>query len=141
VRVNHIELANWKNFKAVNLDLPDRVFLVGPNASGKSNFLDAFRFLRDIVLPGGGLQKACSDRGGVSKIRCLAARQYPEVAIAAELAEGDKRVMSLLRYGALMGGTRKDINSSIVQRRSVSPSAMAGVRWWYFLGEPSPLVA
>jgi predicted ATPase len=92
VRVNHIELANWKNFKAVNLDLPDRVFLVGPNASGKSNFLDAFRFLRDIVLPGGGLQKACSDRGGVSKIRCLAARQYPEVAIAAELAEGDKRL-------------------------------------------------
>lgn len=90
MRVNHIELANWKNFKAVNLDLPDRVFLVGPNASGKSNFLDAFRFLRDIVLPGGGLQKACSDRGGVSKIRCLAARQYPEVAIVAELAEGNK---------------------------------------------------
>ena len=92
MRVSHIELANWKNFRAVNVDLPDRVFLVGPNASGKSNFLDAFRFLRDLVLPGGGLQKACSDRGSVSKIRCLAAHQYPEVTIAAELAEGDKRL-------------------------------------------------
>ncbi len=92
MRVGHIGLANWKNFKTVNVDLPERVFLVGPNASGKSNLLDAFRFLRDIALPGGGLQKACADRGGVSKIRCLAARQYPEVAVAVELAEGDKKL-------------------------------------------------
>jgi predicted ATPase len=92
MRVSHIELANWKNFQTVNVDLPERVFLVGPNASGKSNLLDAFRFLRDIALPGGGLQKACSDRGGVSKIRCLAARRYPEVVAAVELAEGDKKL-------------------------------------------------
>lgn len=90
MRVSHIELANWKNFKTVNVDLPERVFLVGPNASGKSNFLDAFRFLRDIASLGGGLQKACADRGGVSKIRCLAARKNPEVAINVVLAEGDK---------------------------------------------------
>jgi predicted ATPase len=92
MRVGHIELANWKNFKTVNVDLPERVFLIGPNASGKSNLLDAFRFLRDIAVPGGSLQKACSDRGGVSKIRCLAARQNPEVAVAVELAEGDKKL-------------------------------------------------
>jgi predicted ATPase len=92
MRVSHIELANWKNFQTVNVDLPERVFLVGPNASGKSNLLDAFRFLRDIALPGGGLQKACSDRGGVSKIRCLAARRYPEVIAAVELAESDKKL-------------------------------------------------
>jgi predicted ATPase len=92
MRISHIELANWKNFKAVGVDLPERVFLVGPNASGKSNFLDALRFLRDVVLPGGGLQKACADRGGVSKIRCLAARRYPDVGIIVELAEGDKQL-------------------------------------------------
>lgn len=86
MRISHIELANWKNFKTVSVDLPDRVFLVGPNASGKSNLLDAFRFLRDIALPGGGLQRACQGRGGVSKIRSLAARQHPEVVVAAELA-------------------------------------------------------
>ena len=92
MRISHIELANWKNFQTVNVDLPERVLLVGPNASGKSNLLDAFRFLRDIALPGGGLQKACADRGGVSKIRCLAARRYPEVVAAVELAEGDKKL-------------------------------------------------
>ncbi len=86
MRVSRIELANWKNFKSVKVDLPERVFLIGPNASGKSNLLDAFRFLRDLAQPG-GLQKACSDRGGVSKIRCLAARRYPDISINVEIAD------------------------------------------------------
>ncbi|MFO1127453.1 MAG: ATP-binding protein [Rhodospirillales bacterium] len=66
----------------------ERQFVVGPNASGKSNFLDLFRFIRDIAkLEGGGLQKALKDRGGVSKIRSLAARKDPEISIEASLAE------------------------------------------------------
>lgn len=71
----------------MDIQMTDRVFLVGPNASGKSNFLDVFRFLRDIVKPGGGLQKAIKDRGGVSKIRCLAARMDPVVEIEVFLSE------------------------------------------------------
>jgi predicted ATPase len=95
MRISHIELYSWKNFRKVSVDLSDRVFLVGPNASGKSNFLDAVRFLRDLAVPGGGLQRACAERGGVSKIRCLAARQDPEVGLTIELAETDK---TLWRY-------------------------------------------
>lgn len=79
--ISSIKLKNWKNFKEVDVPLSDRVFVVGPNASGKSNFLDAFRFLRDIAKPGGGLQKAVTDRGGISKIRSLAARSSPDVEI------------------------------------------------------------
>lgn len=84
---SHISLRNWRNFVKVDLDLGSRVFLVGANASGKSNFLDAFRFLRDIAKQGGGLQKAISDRQGLSKIRCLAARGYPDVELELHLAE------------------------------------------------------
>ena len=85
--VSHISVKNWRNFPSVNVDLQERQFLVGPNASGKSNFLDVFRFLRDIAKPeGGGLQKAVKDRGGVSKIRSLAARRDPEIAIEVHLA-------------------------------------------------------
>lgn len=82
-------LKNWRNFRSVDVRMGRRVFLVGPNASGKSNFLDVFRFLRDIAKPGGGLQKAVSDRGGISKIRCLAARKDPQVEIEVHLAEGN----------------------------------------------------
>lgn len=91
--ISRVKIQNWKNFKEVDVPLTDRVFVVGPNASGKSNFLDMFRFLRDIAKPGGGLQKAVTDRGGISKIRSLAARTFPDVEIEVHFSEfGDKEV-------------------------------------------------
>ena len=74
LRFSRIELRNWKNFTKVDVELSDRVFLVGPNASGKSNLLDSLRFLRDLVLEGGGLAKAVALREGLPKIRSLFAR-------------------------------------------------------------------
>lgn len=89
LRFRALRLLNWKNFARAEIAIQDRVFLVGPNASGKSNFLDAFRFLRDLASSGGGFQEAVARRAGVSAIRCLAARRYPDVEIAVELQEGD----------------------------------------------------
>jgi predicted ATPase len=85
--VSRVKLKNWRNFLSVDVDLGERVFIVGPNASGKSNFLDAFRFLRDVAKPGGGLQKAVEERGGIPKIRCLSARRDPVVSIEVQLAD------------------------------------------------------
>ncbi|MCP5117865.1 MAG: AAA family ATPase, partial [bacterium] len=76
MRFTGIHVANWRNFTNVDVDLQRRVFLVGANASGKSNLLDMFRFLRDIAAVGGGFQRAVSSRGGVTKLRCLFARRY-----------------------------------------------------------------
>jgi predicted ATPase len=86
--ISHIILKNWRNFRSVDVDLGQRVFLVGPNASGKSNFLDAVRFLHEVAKPeGGGLQKAVADRGGLSKIRCLAATYHSDVEVEIALSE------------------------------------------------------
>jgi len=85
--VQKLKIENWKNFQKGEAKLVHRLFLVGPNASGKSNFLDIFRFLRDLCISGGGLQKAVDLRGGVSMIRCLAARRYSHVLIEVELRE------------------------------------------------------
>lgn len=87
--VSRLNLKNWRNFQSVDVALGQRVFLAGPNASGKSNLLDVFRFLRDIAKPGGGLQKAVSDRGGISKIRCLAARRHPDIELEIHLSNKD----------------------------------------------------
>jgi len=81
LRFSSLQLQNWKNFAHIDVALQKRVFLVGPNASGKSNFLDVFRFLRDISAPGGGFQEAVRRRGGVSAIRCLAARRYSDIEV------------------------------------------------------------
>lgn len=85
--ITRIQLKNWKNFSEVDVPLTGRVFIVGPNAVGKSNFLDAFRFLRDIAMPDGGLQRAVNVRGGITKIRNLNARQDPEIQICVELSD------------------------------------------------------
>ena len=89
--INRLIVKNWRNFRQIDVRLSERQFIIGANASGKSNLLDIFRFLRDIVkAEGGGFQKAVKDRGGVSKIRSLAARQDPEIAIEIHLADNLK---------------------------------------------------
>lgn len=104
--ISRIILKNWKNFESVDVPLKDRMFVVGPNAAGKSNFLDAFRFLRDLVKNGGGLQQAIAGPGreGFSKVRFLPARKDPEVAIEIHLSDfGSEK--TLWRYAL---GVRQD---------------------------------
>ncbi len=91
MRFRQLRLRNWKNFQDVDIAIQDRMFLVGANAAGKSNLLDAFRFLRDLASPGGGLAQAVARRGGVSAIRCLAARRYPDIEIEAEIEQESSR--------------------------------------------------
>ncbi|HHU4047093.1 TPA: AAA family ATPase [Enterobacter cloacae] len=86
--ITRLKLKNWRNFRDFDAPLHECTYLIGPNASGKSNLFDVFRFLRDVCKPqGGGLQKAISDRGGIPKLRCLHARRPPEVRIEVHLSD------------------------------------------------------
>jgi ABC-type uncharacterized transport system ATPase component len=38
--VSHLSVKNWRNFQRVDVRLRERQFIVGANASGKSNLLD-----------------------------------------------------------------------------------------------------
>ena len=84
MRLTKIELGNWKNFVRAEARLAARVFVIGGNGVGKSNFLDAMRFLQDIAKQGGGLQNALKSRGGIGSVRSFFARGYPTVKICAE---------------------------------------------------------
>ncbi len=90
MRFTFLQLQNWRNFTRVECPLAGRVFLVGPNASGKSNLLDVFRFLRDLVSVGGGLQSAVARRGGISRLRCLAARRPPHIGMYVRVGPEEK---------------------------------------------------
>ncbi len=85
--ITRLVLENWRNFREVDIALQQRTFIVGPNASGKSNLLDAVRFLRDVSND--GLQRALDQRGGISKIRCLAGRQAPGVTLDVSIGASD----------------------------------------------------
>lgn len=109
--ISRVELINWKNFHHCDVKMSERCFIVGANASGKSNFLDVFRFLRDITRTGGGLQAAVADRGGMSKIRCLAARTKSFVSIAITLSADSRNGEEWkyrLSFKHIGGGIRKN---------------------------------
>ena len=114
MRVSRVRLGNWRNFRKVDVALQDRAFLVGPNASGKSNFLDALRFLRDVAAPEGGLQRAVADRGGISHLRCLAARSHPDVTVEVELGDGGRAAWS---YRLTVGADKQ--HQPLVKRETV----------------------
>lgn len=86
--ITRLKLTNWRNFVVADISLRDRMFIIGPNASGKSNLLDAIRFLRDVAKrEGGGLQSAVARRGGVRQLRCRSARGNSIVAIEVHLGK------------------------------------------------------
>ena len=62
VKLTHIAITNWRNFAHIEFDLSSRLFVVGPNSSGKTNLLAALRFLSDIARR--GLVAASEDLGG-----------------------------------------------------------------------------
>lgn len=99
MQVTKVKLKNWRNFRNFEAPFRDVSYILGPNASGKSNLLDVFRFLRDVSKPaGGGLQAAVIARGGISKLRCLHARRDPEVCIDVELSDSPNDEIPNWRY-------------------------------------------
>ena len=87
--VTRLELQAWRNFsRQTEIQLGGRAFFIGPNASGKSNILDALRFLRDVA--GEGLQGAVAVRGGMSEIRSLHTRRFPGVRIVVDVGSREQ---------------------------------------------------
>jgi predicted ATPase len=86
-RFTKIFVKNWKNFPKADVDLERRVFVVGRNAIGKTNFIDVFRFLRDLVLRGGGLSMAVHKRDGISNVRSRFSRENREVEVMTKVQD------------------------------------------------------
>ena len=65
MKLTHIAITNWRNFAHIEFDLSSRLFVVGPNSSGKTNLLAALRFLSDVARQ--GLVAASEYLGGPSR--------------------------------------------------------------------------
>ncbi len=65
--ITKLTVENFKSFDKLEVDLRPFNIVVGSNASGKSNFLDVFRFLRDIEAT--SLESAIGVRGGADTLR------------------------------------------------------------------------
>ena len=118
MQITHVTAHNWRNFKNLDFAVADRLLIVGPNAAGKSNLLDLFRFLGDVSRPGGGLAAALEARGGLSRARCLFARNNHkgELAIMVDLRDGEDE----WRYELAIKGKKGGHNHPIVVREIVT---------------------
>jgi predicted ATPase len=65
--IKNIKISNFKSFNEIDVTLGDLNIIVGANASGKSNFIQIFKFLKDIVTD--GLEDAISLQSGIEYLR------------------------------------------------------------------------
>ena len=50
IKITKISAKNFKSFKELNIDFSKFTVIVGANASGKSNFVRALKFIKDIMV-------------------------------------------------------------------------------------------
>jgi len=84
--INRIRLSNFKSFKDLDVQLGKFNVFVGANASGKSNFIQIFKFLRDITNH--GLDNAISMQGGIEYLRNINLGQSERLSL--EVTTDDK---------------------------------------------------
>lgn len=77
--INRIRLSNFKSFKDLDVQLGKFNVFVGANASGKSNFIQIFKFLRD--LKNHDLINAISMQGGIEYLRNINIDQSEDLSL------------------------------------------------------------
>lgn len=104
--IRQFRVNNFRSFGKLDLRLGGFNVFIGANGSGKSNLIDAFKFLRDAVAE--GLTVAVSRREGWQGVRCrkLYQQQVDFVlngkssmeAVPLELTEGKQETISDFEY-------------------------------------------
>ncbi len=88
VRLTRLQAKNFRSLADVTVSLAPLTVFVGPNASGKSNVLDALRFIRDAMIT--RLHQAVNQRGGMSALRRWSSKGRPyDVVLAVTLESAD----------------------------------------------------
>ena len=98
--ITNLKLQNWKSFADAELFLDPLTFLIGTNASGKSNILDALDFLRKLAM---GIQLkdiVPSVRGGEEWVIRKGER---ECLLTVEIDDSDYRYAYSIRVGRSKG--------------------------------------
>ena len=86
MRLNSIVINHFKSLSNIELEnLSPLTLLIGANGVGKSNLIDALRFLRDMVTE--GLEHAISKRSGIITIRQHSPKKPYDIHIKIEFTE------------------------------------------------------
>lgn len=92
--IDRVRISNYKSIGKCDVGLSRLTILVGRNGSGKSNFLDAIRFVADSLQT--SIDHAIKSRGGIESVRRLSTGHPRNFAIELELSLSG---YSSARYG------------------------------------------
>ena len=99
--ITRIRVSNFKSFGNLDVTLGPFNVLIGANASGKSNFIQVFKFLRDIVRH--GLDNAVSLQGGTAYLRNMRLAGSEPCRIEAVSDQPTTGTVGRRRDGSLLG--------------------------------------
>ena len=91
--IKKIKLENFKSFGKEEIELHDFNVLVGANASGKSNFVEAFKFLKNLSKE--GLDNAIALCGGIDFLKNCYSECF---SIEIEFTPNNKRERKFKKY-------------------------------------------
>ncbi len=114
IKFKSITAKNFKSFKNLEIVFSDFTVIVGANASGKSNFVRLFKFIKDIILF--GIDDAISLQGGIKYLKNLQASKEETVFLDFQLEVNEPwvRPLKMLKNGsgAVPNATIKKIDYS-----------------------------
>lgn len=97
-----LTIRNFKSIRDQTLTLGLLNVFIGGNGSGKSNLIEVFRFLHEIVDQ--GLAKYTAMKGGADSLLYFGRKQSPDMFFSLEFGEGDRSH----GYGSKLTGTDDD---------------------------------
>jgi predicted ATPase len=133
ILIRRLTLRNYKSIAKAAVDLSDLTVLVGPNGVGKSNVVDALRFVADSLDT--TLDLAIRQRGGIGAVRRHSAGHPTHFAIAVRFHLGGSREA----HYAFEIGARPN-GAFVVQHEQASVSE-AALKQHYFDVREGELVA
>ena len=110
MKISNIEIKNFKSFKDMSVNLNNFNAVVGPSASGKSNFVEAFKFLKDIcedfengIDAHGGIlfQNLNCEQKVPSCIKASIGEEEPFIEILNPISINSKELMTKICYTSI----------------------------------------
>lgn len=95
MRIRNIKAENFKSYKKFSVDLNNLNFIIGGNASGKSNFVNILKFVNDIICY--GLDDAILLQGGIKYLFNSNSRKNSSILLNLEidLEEEEKSIFEI----------------------------------------------
>ncbi len=95
MKINRIKAENFKSYKKVDIELNNLNFIIGGNASGKSNYVNILKFFNDIIYY--GLDDAILLQGGIKYLFNSNSRKNSSILLYFEIGlEEEKSIFEIL---------------------------------------------